>query len=81
MARKKKSAQTDTAANGSSNGNGNGNGNGSPATPNPPPPPTGSASTKKPAGEPSTSALIICRNKYVFYGGTFSRTSHGDHVD
>jgi hypothetical protein len=48
MARKKKSAQPDS------------NGDAAPA------PANGSASTsnaKKPAGEPSTSALIICRNK------------------
>jgi hypothetical protein len=51
MARKKKSAQTDAAPGGS-------------AASTPPPPANGAPpATKKPANEPSTSALIICRNK------------------
>jgi hypothetical protein len=50
MARKKKSAQPDAATNGS-------------ASSTPPAAPNGAAAAKKPAGEPSTSALIICRNK------------------
>jgi hypothetical protein len=51
MARNKKSAQADAAANGSA-----------PSTP-PPPTSNGASTAKKPAKEPSTSALIICRNK------------------
>lgn len=51
MARKKKIAQAEAAANGS-------------ASSTPPPAASNGASTaKKPANEPSTSALIICRNK------------------
>jgi hypothetical protein len=47
MAKKKKNAQADAATNGSAS-----------------PAPNGSApKEKKPAAEPSTSALIICRNK------------------
>lgn len=51
MAKKKKSAQTDGAPNGE-------------ALSTPPPATNGStAAGKKPVNEPSTSALIICRNK------------------
>ncbi|ORY16909.1 hypothetical protein BCR34DRAFT_671459 [Clohesyomyces aquaticus] len=73
MARKKKSPQTDVAA----------NGNGSPSTgPSPPTPPLPSparaspggappSNNKKAAPEPSTSALIICRNKHWRYISSF----------
>ncbi|KAF2473653.1 uncharacterized protein BDR25DRAFT_323423 [Lindgomyces ingoldianus] len=64
MARKKKSQQTDAPADGLGHGNSNGNGP-------PPRPANGSASTKKPANEPSTSALIICRNKHWRYISSF----------
>ncbi|KAJ4368406.1 hypothetical protein N0V83_006763 [Neocucurbitaria cava] len=63
MARKKKSAQTDAATNGSTS-----------STPAPPPPVNGNGSAaapKKPANEPSTSALIICRNKHWRYISSF----------
>ncbi|CAO2654995.1 Nn.00g117280.m01.CDS01 [Neocucurbitaria sp. VM-36] len=61
MARKKKGAQTDAATNGSAS-----------STPPPPPPVNGTAAPpKKPAHEPSTSALIICRNKHWRYISSF----------
>jgi hypothetical protein len=50
MARKKKSGQLDAATDGS--------GSSTPA-----PASNGAAAAKKAANEPSTSALIICRNK------------------
>ncbi|KAH7398560.1 hypothetical protein BKA66DRAFT_407732 [Pyrenochaeta sp. MPI-SDFR-AT-0127] len=56
MARKKKSAQTEAATNGSAS--------------TPPAPPHG-AGQQKPAHEPSTSALIICRNKHWRYISSF----------
>ncbi|KAF1846483.1 uncharacterized protein K460DRAFT_417547 [Cucurbitaria berberidis CBS 394.84] len=61
MARKKKSAQTDAATPDSASG-----------TPPLPPPANGAAAPpKKPANEPSTSALIICRNKHWRYISSF----------
>ncbi|KAF1992750.1 hypothetical protein P154DRAFT_504484 [Amniculicola lignicola CBS 123094] len=63
MARKKKSAQTDPMA--------NGNGVSSTTTPMPAPATNGATSSKKPANEPSTSALIICRNKHWRYISSF----------
>ncbi|KAF2182404.1 hypothetical protein K469DRAFT_669793 [Zopfia rhizophila CBS 207.26] len=63
MARKKRSQHPDAQT--------NGNGSIPPsASPNPPPA-NGSASNKKPANEPSTSALIICRNKHWRYISSF----------
>ncbi|KAF2828941.1 hypothetical protein CC86DRAFT_345354 [Ophiobolus disseminans] len=59
MAKKKKSAQMNTATNGSVSGT---------------PPSTANGSTaagKKAAAEPSTSALIICRNKHWRYISSF----------
>ncbi|KAF2733650.1 hypothetical protein EJ04DRAFT_544020 [Polyplosphaeria fusca] len=62
MARKKKSQQTDAAT----------NGNGSSSAPSPPPANgNGAVPNKKPANEPSTSALIICRNKHWRYISSF----------
>jgi len=55
MARKKKSVQPDEAASSATNG--------SLSAMPPAASKAGTASTKKPANEPSTSALIICRNK------------------
>ncbi|KNG48877.1 fungal specific transcription factor domain-containing protein [Stemphylium lycopersici] len=59
MARKKKSAQADEATNGSAS-----------STP-PPPSANGTGAAKKAASEPSTSALIICRNKHWRYISSF----------
>ncbi|KAF1936242.1 hypothetical protein EJ02DRAFT_359591 [Clathrospora elynae] len=58
MARKKTSAQADAATNGS-------------ASSTPPPAANGTATPKRPANEPSTSALIICRNKHWRYISSF----------
>ncbi|KAL1798627.1 hypothetical protein ACET3X_002664 [Alternaria dauci] len=58
MARKKKSAQADAAPSGS-------------ASSTPTPASNGAAPAKKAAGEPSTSALIICRNKHWRYISSF----------
>ncbi|KAF2029625.1 hypothetical protein EK21DRAFT_67318 [Setomelanomma holmii] len=58
MTRKKKSAQTEAAANGS-------------ASSTPPPAVNGRATAKKGCSEPSTSALIICRNKHWRYISSF----------
>jgi hypothetical protein len=52
MAKKKKSAQIDDAPNGSASN-----------MPLPAASSSSAAAGKKPANEPSTSALIICRNK------------------
>ncbi|KAF2866347.1 hypothetical protein BDV95DRAFT_552960 [Massariosphaeria phaeospora] len=70
MARKKKSVQADAPANGTSTSTSTSTG--SPATtPKPPPANGAAATTKKPAHEPSTSALIICRNKHWRYISSF----------
>ncbi|KAF2261368.1 hypothetical protein CC78DRAFT_619503 [Lojkania enalia] len=60
MVRKKKS-QTEGAT----------NGNGSSSTTTPPQPTNAAPPSKKPPSEPSTSALIICRNKHWRYISSF----------
>ncbi|KAF2204054.1 hypothetical protein GQ43DRAFT_388754 [Delitschia confertaspora ATCC 74209] len=62
MARKKRSQETDQSVP---------NTNGNASTPSVPPPLANTSSGKKPAHEPSTSALIICRNKHWRYISSF----------